>query len=90
MLPNVCDEGACVSPPLDAGFDASLDDVGELDAGADTPMPVDVGADLGVDAGHCGDGLLSAGESDVDCGGDCAPCRGCAACVLGTDCVGGA
>ncbi len=37
----------------------------------------------------CEDGILSGDESDVDCGGSCAPCEDGRSCNLNTDCVNG-
>ncbi len=40
---------------------------------------------------HCGNGLMDEqeGESDVDCGGSCAPCSVGASCATGIDCKEG-
>lgn len=38
---------------------------------------------------HCGDGVMNVGESDVDCGGACAPCAGGKHCNTNVDCEGG-
>jgi hypothetical protein len=39
---------------------------------------------------RCDDGLRNGAESDVDCGGTCAPCARCRACVMDRDCADGA
>ena len=41
-------------------------------------------------AATCDDAELNGDESDVDCGGSCAPCVNGAACMAGADCVSGA
>jgi hypothetical protein len=66
---------ACGSTPVtdDAGFDAGTPDVGAPDVKADTST--------------CGDGKRDGDETDVDCGGSCAPCNDGQACVLETDCA---
>ncbi len=38
------------------------------------------------DLAHCDDGVQDRGESDVDCGGDCAPCMWCEGCFDDADC----
>lgn len=37
----------------------------------------------------CTDGVVGAGETDLDCGGDCPPCQGGRACVSHHDCASG-
>jgi hypothetical protein len=41
---------------------------------------------LGVCSNHCSDGLRNFDETDVDCGGSCAPCGENKACTLDLDC----
>jgi hypothetical protein len=36
---------------------------------------------------HCADGVKNDGESDIDCGGTCAPCVTGRACIIDTDCA---
>lgn len=75
--------------PHDSGLDGAFEDAPErFDSGADSPIGVDA-PDVGIDAGACSDGLVSAGETDVDCGGACGPCAGCRGCAVGTDCGSG-
>jgi len=46
--------------------------------------------DLGVDSGvSCADGIRDGDESDVDCGGNCAPCANGQRCLHNRDCSGG-
>ena len=76
MLLAVLFVGACGDTPsgtLDAGVDAD-----EVDA-----------SEAGIDAGpaRCDDGLANGSESDVDCGGRCAPCALHAACIADRDCA---
>ena len=41
-----------------------------------------------VEAAHCANGVLDGNETDVDCGGPCAPCEAAgAACTEDTDCA---
>ncbi len=42
------------------------------------------------DSGLCSDGARSTGETDVDCGGPCAPCGAGAHCLADADCESGA
>jgi len=57
------------------------------DAGVDASAP-DVGApDVKVDSSTCGDAKKDGDETDVDCGGSCAPCNDGRACVLESDCA---
>jgi hypothetical protein len=42
---------------------------------------------LGICSNHCSDGVRNYDESDVDCGGSCAPCAENKACTKGLDCV---
>ncbi|MBZ0120823.1 MAG: hypothetical protein K8H88_27765 [Sandaracinaceae bacterium] len=54
----------------------------------------DAGRDAGQDAGRdggqdpCANGTRDGSESDVDCGGSCAPCGQCRRCNSNTDCAG--
>jgi hypothetical protein len=41
------------------------------------------------DVAHCDDGVLNAGETDVDCGGACAPCPTGSLCIGDDDCASG-
>lgn len=48
----------------------------------------DVGTpDVKVDSSTCGDQKKDGDETDVDCGGSCAPCNDGQACVLESDCA---
>jgi hypothetical protein len=77
---EACIDGQCRSTITDAGSDG-----GGADAGS---RPPDAGApDAGGVPPHCLDGIAGPGESDVDCGGECAPCGGCRACELSVDCA---
>jgi hypothetical protein len=78
-----CVQNACVSP--DAGNstpdanDANLNDAGDATLGNDaSALP-----------GHCSDGTEDDGETDVDCGGTCAPCLASHGCTSGSDCASG-
>ena len=42
-----------------------------------------------VAAWDCTDGILNGGETDIDCGGPCAPCVDGQGCLVATDCVSG-
>jgi hypothetical protein len=92
FAPDVCELGRCIQ--FDGGMDAmTADDAGPADA--PTPMDArdaanDVADDAGLDAGACSDGVLSPGESDVDCGGACTACGACASCRTAADCLGAA
>src|SRR5580765_4525484 len=65
---------ACSSTPVatDAGFDASAPDVA---------------TDVKQDSSTCGNGKRDGDETDVDCGGSCAPCNDGQGCVLESDCA---
>ncbi len=98
---EACIDGECRAEPdaasmdarveggsSDAGTDARPDSGGEADGGVDGGP--DAGVDGGIDGGfpgHCRDGMLSSGETDVDCGGECSPCRACRACSTDLDCA---
>jgi hypothetical protein len=47
------------------------------------------GGDMGGRPGECGNGVKDGTETDVDCGGDCAPCATGKRCATGTDCQSG-
>ncbi|MEM9191270.1 MAG: hypothetical protein AAGF12_19010 [Myxococcota bacterium] len=86
---GTCVDGNCV--PDDAAADRTLIDAPDADAATDTDATGD--ADTGDgDATipvHCSDGILSPGETDVDCGDECPACLGCRVCVNPTDCASG-
>ena len=66
----------CASTPV-------ANDAGPIDA-----APADVTTvDVHVDASTCGDAKKDGDETDVDCGGSCAPCNDGQACVLESDCA---
>lgn len=46
-------------------------------------------APAGAEPATCSDGLMSAGETDLDCGGSCGPCDPGAKCVVARDCTSG-
>ncbi|MBI5497406.1 MAG: hypothetical protein HY904_20495 [Deltaproteobacteria bacterium] len=63
-----------------------------LDDGADD-CPAEASGVRHVDARGCTlctDGQMNGPETDVDCGGPCAPCAGGGACAVAADCAGGA
>lgn len=74
-------------------------DASSKDAQPDSDAAVDVRDDVTADtpdsqgdtetgeADPCTDGLLGDGETDIDCGSDCPPCRQGDACVSGADCL---
>lgn len=79
---------------LDAAFDAAPPTDGGLDAGSDAAPPADGGLDAGSDAAsppapRCDDGLRNGDETDLDCGGSCAPCATDRACLAPADCEDG-
>lgn len=85
-----CVDGSCV-PLIDAGdrdggVDGGID--GAIDGGLDSGVEPDAGTDAGPPA-HCSDGIVSSGESDVDCGGPCPGCDLCDTCTADLDCAGG-
>jgi hypothetical protein len=58
------------------------------DAGGDASVPdVNAGDGPGEAPDTCADGAKDGTETDVDCGGGCAPCADGLACVLATDCA---
>lgn len=81
------------APPRDAGV-PDLDggprpDGGAADAGAPEAGVPDAGSSFdggAPPAGTCDDGVRGGSESDVDCGGSCAPCAAGATCALSSDC----
>jgi hypothetical protein len=56
------------------------------DAGSDANVP-DVAKDVNVDSSTCGNGKRDGDETDVDCGGSCAPCNDGQTCALESDCA---
>lgn len=62
----------------DVGDDASMSDASMSDASLD-----------GGVSGECDDGAQSGTETDVDCGGACAPCRNGRGCAVAEDCLSG-
>lgn len=58
-----------------------------LDGGGEVELPPDGGG--GPPPATCFDGQLDGDESDLDCGGRCAPCNGLAACRSSLDCSSG-
>lgn len=90
-----CAEGAPVEEPLtgppcdDNGGTACLAGVCVecLDGGAcDSGV---CGADGACAAPACDDGVPNGPETDLDCGGGCAPCADLATCLVPTDCESG-
>ena len=47
----------------------------------------DMGGDDGGDSPECHDGVKNGNETDVDCGGSCAPCSTGQACLTNQDCT---
>lgn len=90
---ETCVRGVCVA--ADGGRDAGADMDGSFDSGVgDAPadVPMDVPADTARDSGlptHCSNAVRDSDESDVDCGGSCAPCAVCLACSEDSDCADG-
>jgi len=77
MITTTCEDGRVVM--ADETFECSEEpDLGMPDAGADGGPPA-----------SCDDGDRNGDESDVDCGGSCAPCVNFAACGVGADCLSG-
>lgn len=78
-LAGACDEatGTCSQPPAPDGASCAG---GTCSAGACLP----------TDRSACGDGLHSAGETGVDCGGTCPACPNGQACSGAADCLNGA
>ena len=62
--------------------------VGPALDGGEEPPPLDDGGS-GPPPATCFDGQLNGNESDLDCGGSCAPCNGLAACRNALDCSSG-
>jgi hypothetical protein len=94
---QACLARICRGPvPRDAGADASRVDAGAdaspLDSGPeDSATPLDSGPDaFSPDSGPdpCANRARDGDETDVDCGGSCAPCAGCRRCTGDADCVG--
>ena len=63
-------------------------DLRDLAVAVDGPMSGDFSL-AGDMQPNCNDGLVGGGESDVDCGGGCAPCELSRACVSDLDCQTG-
>lgn len=83
VLALACSGGA--RDALDAAsIDGSRDDGGR-DAARDDGGHVDAESDASAGA-TCGDGVQSGTETDVDCGGSCAPCRNGDGCAIASDC----
>ena len=80
--------------PVDGATDASAD-LPDASSPPDAEAPADADAappDAAVDSpdgGTCADSLRNGSETDVDCGGRCAPCADCRSCQAATDCSGG-
>jgi hypothetical protein len=74
------DEGESTTAPADTGSDGESGDGGSSSSADDTTS-------TGADA--CADGRLGDGETDVDCGGVCAPCTNGFACAQNDDCEAG-
>jgi hypothetical protein len=87
-----------------AGGDTALQDAGPDDPGGDGGLPDSgsvelIGDDAAPPDGHdggdvppldpCADGARNGGETDVDCGGPCAPCGLGDGCGAATDCLSG-
>ena len=70
-----------------ARTDAAMDDLGADDLGADDAGIADASADARL--GDCADEVRNGDESDVDCGGRCAPCGNGARCGGESDCLSG-
>ncbi|KIG16836.1 hypothetical protein DB30_03998 [Enhygromyxa salina] len=83
------------NPLIDAGGDASetLTDTGDGDGDLETGdgdgdlETGDGDGDGDGDSENCDNAALDPGESDVDCGGPCAPCEDGLACVEPQDCA---
>jgi hypothetical protein len=61
--------------------------VGACKGGAASPDAGGDGADLAALPSHCSDGSQDFDETDLDCGGDCAPCADGRHCKIDGDCV---
>ncbi len=57
-----------------------------LDGGVDVGPSSD-SSDTGTETGTCGNGVRDGDESDVDCGGACAPCGVGQGCSVAADCI---
>lgn len=87
---------ACSAPPPEDGPDANQT---PREVDGDTGLNgIDETADDATDDadddvldeypyGHCGDGVLSGDETDVDCGGSCIPCTTGQTCKVRRDCT---
>ncbi|MDQ3036931.1 MAG: hypothetical protein M3Y87_31345 [Myxococcota bacterium] len=75
--------------PVDARVergDAEVVDAQTIDADGIDAAGTDAARDAGA-ASACDDGVRSGTETDVDCGGACAPCRNGQGCVVAGDCL---
>jgi hypothetical protein len=70
---RVCVNGACVTQACADAEDISACEITSCVDGT-------------CDADSCSDGLLSVGETDIDCGGSCGPCALGLACIQSADC----
>ncbi|WP_146655380.1 RagB/SusD family nutrient uptake outer membrane protein [Labilithrix luteola] len=70
------DDGAALATNPDSG--APIERHDPIDGGSDSSAP--------VDRAKCSDGVMDAAETDVDCGGGCAPCGQCQRCLADADC----
>lgn len=81
----------CIDPPgAQPAGDAGRDVADRRDHGDPIDMTADMTGDMTGDipaTPSCQDGMLSPGESDVDCGGDCAPCATGSSCNDPADCI---
>ena len=94
-----CDNGDCVSTKVTKG-DPCLGQTGVCEGGGMCVLCTKDGSTVfGCPTGEdcvgglctgCTNGTLDSNETDIDCGGTCAPCAEGKACKVGTDCVGGA
>jgi hypothetical protein len=90
LLGGLAIAAACSAPVVDYGpraHDSKSDDADDADevnekkTTATTPV-----ADASAGS-HCGDHVKNGDETDVDCGGSCAPCADGKACKIPNDCA---
>jgi hypothetical protein len=80
----------------DGAFESSAGSGGEAGAASDASLERDAGPDVVAEAAQpdvgssCSDGVQDGDETDVDCGGSCAPCPNGDHCSQPKDCSGAA